>query len=580
MRIGSRGLGGRGRAILRGKATAPQGPPPGPSTNLAAAVQRYDGGSGLATFNGTAMFREGQVPAGDENLLAIFEGSTERPIYVKPLDGFRHADGSLRYVQIQTQITVNDANPVALELRIGNAPTAGTFTPIDPDKTWALNQTLFGLTDATHMCLCNPMPLGPLIPVTDMPATTETFLTTGMDNFLTKKEIENRGAGASYNWGYGWYCRYICTGDLDVLEYINRKLIDETSNYRATGSGTGLLYHVPSNSVNVNINGTPHTDAGIAPTGNWFDPYGDYNMVNAGGSSVAEWYDWTAAFFAGYYLTGSEFLRRALIWQGTSGYAQDHFYAGTVSNARYKFRYHAQRGMLGYLLQPSEIIASDFGNEGPAANWDVTDYPNSWVDHCDFSEGQPITGGGTAGPNDYRNGVWGSSRYINDGGPGITPNFQLETVIPPCYLLNCHVQPDSRIGPGLQKSCEYIMAQITGPHSSDGGENLLFMRYYLQTDPVNVDFASNDALTSWSNGQIDYPYMVSHMPAWLYAYNGDTAARDMWDDMMVYPDLQLNPRGTGGSSTTDMTEKLMGQIVMMLYHGGSWRGGAPALALR
>jgi len=151
---------------------------------------------------------------------------------------------------------------------------------------------------------------------------------------------------------------------------------------------------------------------------------------------------------------------------------------------------------------------------------------------------------------------------------GISPTFMYEVMhaaLLPYYNLK---DQDSRIPIGLVNACDHVRSQWSGPHLI-GGVNRMVQGVYFERDPVEVN-PTSDAAQLPNSSAIGYPYMMCHMMAWKYAYDGDTDARDIWDLLMSDP----NPSITVGQFKT---RKLNGQIFAMAFHGAAWRAGAPAL---
>ena len=211
------------------------------ATTLALSAKRYDGGSGSAVFSGVIPLQQGQVNTGDLSSISVFQGSTELPIAVASLD-LTHPDGTLKAVKIDTQLSAANEVEIPLTLRLGQAPTAGSVTPVEPNAAWMTAPRLLACTDPAHLCRSH-IALGPLVPLDtpSLPAQWLTALTTEFDGtessypgygrpislFLagatgtqqSPTPWPNYASGATYNALYPLYCRYLVSGEIDRLRH-------------------------------------------------------------------------------------------------------------------------------------------------------------------------------------------------------------------------------------------------------------------------------------------------------------------------------------------------------------------------
>lgn len=521
------------------------------------AVKRYDGGSGVATFNGVAHFQPGQLT--DAGQLSIWNGGTELPIYVNVLSGL-HADSSIKAVQIQTELSVSDSTPIGLSLKTNVAPSAGTVTPIDPDLSWAQNMTLLYCTDATHMCASRVTPL-PLVPLDDpnMPADTATFLTTGFDAWLASMPAI---ATALYNWVYGYICRYLCTGDGDALEDAVRRCLDPAEICYGNIDFDNGFMPTPS---------THRVDGALFssfPSGNWPDAYGDYASGYSANGRFPEWNSIAQDMWMVYYTTGSETARRLIVFHANTQWASSvQNVTSTIYETRFSYRWRWSESMLAQLLGATESIA--YAGSAVMPNPQTGDFSVKIQQQQDRAEAW--------NPAEFRYGIWGSSPYTNDDvGVGNQPLFQYEVMLWPNLSYYNLIDADSRIGPAMALMSEYVRDQTYGPGADplagpwtghDGRE--CYAAPYVETDPAGL---GNEADPASSN--VELAMMNMHTIIWKYAYDGDTDHRDVWDVMTQYATPSLAaPDGSTGANTA----KLTGQIYSMAYHGAAWRAGAPAL---
>lgn len=198
------------------------GVPSLPPNTYTAALKRFDDGSGEAEFCGVVSYAPGQVfSLADTDGMVIRKAATNAEpssgIFRALLDG-RHSDGSYKSVFVALLDTVNDANEVPYTVQVtgGARVIPDRDAPLDPveftNRAWQLAPTLFGITDPAYLCACEVAPL-PLVPLSSMASSVQSFLTTELDAWLTASSTED----AMYNEAYIVGCRYLMTGNLDDL---------------------------------------------------------------------------------------------------------------------------------------------------------------------------------------------------------------------------------------------------------------------------------------------------------------------------------------------------------------------------
>lgn len=547
------------------------------SSEVALAVKRYDGGSGSATFNGVAFFEPGQLDAGDETELSIWNGGTELPIYVNALNG-AHPDGSLKAVQIQTTLSVADTTPIALTLKLATPPSAGAVTPIDPDLAWQQAMTLLYCTDAEHMCACNITPM-PLIPLSD-PAIPEDVVTFATDSFdewvdetVTDETPSGSGNGASYNWSYYMYCRYIMTGNPDDIEEITRIMSDDSSNWSGNNTELNIEYYIPGDANDASISGET-----IPGSGNWIDVYDDYPN-RSGNAWAGEAKSAFKDFFMAYYCTGSEFYRRLLLWHTYPylNFAQEDItvvggasagYYANYGTARFTYR----RDCAAHIWCQLSGETHNIGGNGNPQTWDIS--PKIDQGFNVLSEWDE---------ENFRDGIFGSNPRYTEGGsqsaPGVFPLFQYEVLIDVLIPYYNNIDADSRIPAAMAGAAEYVLSQWTGPHVRRG-YNYWVQRYENETDPDTITYAANESWmptgsTMQGSGAVSYTYMNIHTMAWLYRYNGNPTAKAVVDDLMLPGPVGDTSFWAGGWS--GVRRKQLGQTWSNMAHAIAWRYGAPAL---
>ncbi len=502
-------------------------------------AKRYDGASGTAIFNGAIPLQMGQLmPTAIPNV-SIWQGSTELPINVNPLNGV-HPDGSLKSLQVQTEISAANETVVPLILRLDIAPSAGTFSQETIDYLWCENPRFLYSPDAEHLCASRIAPL-PLVPMDSpsLPDSWKTFLTTTADNFLSQV---NNGGTASYNWGYGWCCRYLMTGDIQPLRDALLAIVDRTpskyspslANYTAAPNGNYTVDVEPGNNNYFNPDNYPDTGGGLSP----------------------EWYDSSADFFLMYYLSGWEHARRCLILQGAwqAGNLQDDHNTSIRREIRQEFMIPA----LSYIMQNDVRVRSISGGW----NNNVMDQSVPFAKVANIEAAANAIDAGF-----FNSGVWGASSSVDhvwEGAPsvGIQPLFQYEMMFPAMMMYYLNIEQAPSIPDGLAGVADYLITQWKGPFV-DGSGSWYSQQDYHETDPSLV--------TQEDTGGKAYPYMLFPILAYAYSHTGDTNLRNIVDHLVSQ---DVSARGAMGGETKQ--GKITGQMYAYAYHAAAYRAGVPS----
>jgi len=512
------------------------GAPPSSKT-IAVAVKRFDGASGVATFNGAIPLQIGQLQPADVGNVSAFDGDTELPIYVNALNG-THSDSSIKSLQVQVKISAANEVEIPLTLNLDVPPSAATFAPDTIDYRWCENPRFFFCTDAEHMCASHIAPL-PLVPMNSptLPTSWQTFLTTTADNWLGQV---NNGGTASYNWGYGWCCRYIMTGDVQPLRDALKEIVDQTPNKYSPGLAN---YTLSATQTNYTQTEDPDNDA-------YFNPD---NYPLTGGGLTPEWFDSSADFFMMYYLTGWEQARRNLVLQGA--WQSNNVDAAVTNSIRREYRWEFMIPMLSYIMQ------NDVGVRSLGGGWNYN-VMNNTVPFLKINETETATN--LINPSVFNSGVWGAtstSDHLFEGGLelGQQPLFQYEMMFPALMMYYLNVEKDARIPGELSGIADYIWSQWGGPWA-DGVGTWYGQPRYIESDFTTLTFSSSDNKS--------FPYMLFPVLAYSYAQTGNTTHRDAVD-LMVSQDISA--RGAMGGERK--LGKMTGQMYAYAYHAAAYRAG-------
>jgi hypothetical protein len=571
----------RARQRVRG-GTPPIPPPPEGVTVVDAAIQRFDGGSGTAWFRGTIPFAPGVVEdASDLTTVRVLVDGSEPSsgLFIELIEGY-HPDDSYKAARIEFQATVNDANPVTCEVRIGEARTVTDrttaqntveFTP----RSWQLAPTLFGITDATYLCNSRIAPM-PLVPDDDsrIPAPLKAYITNGTRGFDWLAASTNSGL-SQYDDPYAFYTRYLTTGDLSYMaEATARHASNNASGEKVTV--IGFNYYTVTPDWPYDDQTYPNANA-VSPVN--VNPIG-YTSVNGPGSPN-EPFNMTTSQLMTYWLTGWEYGR---LHVERGGLLSDFRWTqGTSATTFNELRNTVRRRLLTHIaaavLDPQREYDFKSGNvfrSGTAA-WGAEAAGKSQKERTvrEMARHQLYRDTVLAPPS-YMTPMLGFSTDAanNTNGSG-TPNFQWEFgwVFVFAYLSGIVVDDDML--DEAQRYGEWLLTQVAPLRTATNLSNRqIYPMPYSSTDPAVIAAGTGTADTGNINGT--YCMMVAPMFALLYALTGNTTARDLFDDLMVRADDQFNAFSTPGNDPGTVggearTIKLFGQCMQVIRHAVAWR---------
>lgn len=546
-------------------------------TDIALAAKRYDGGSGLAVFTGVIPLQQAQVSAGGLSGISLFNGGTELPISVTSLD-LTHPDGTLKAVKVDAQLSAADETEIPLTLRLGQAPTAGSVTPVEPDDTWMTAPRLLACTDPAHLCKSH-IALGPLVPIDTpaLPAAWVTALTTEFDGTETSypgygrpislflagttntqqspSPWPNYASGATYNALYPMYCRYLVSGEIDRLRHA----------HGIAGWSEGFPFTMRELSHTECV-----TDADTSQT---FSINPDYpNPPNGSSGLPAALSEWNSGNYRDCYLcwalSGWKQARGALIGYGLrniqnarSANANPSQYGG-----RFDWRYYREAAIYLRLLNVDQRLRYSlpgvFTVTAEAASNTSWWESHFQTHHYDKYE----TWSRTFDISDERYNVWGNEVDFDPTGGGagtyLIPTFQYITVFYTIYFLMQNVYQDATNDgwARLQSLVEFLENRVAGPWSGAWGKaDTLY----------GVPYRIMGTLPTGLGGDQQYSCsMLIPAFAWAYARTGDTRYRDVIDTQATNGSWIINNAGSAGTGW-----KQIGEYFGGLFHAAAWRAG-------
>jgi hypothetical protein len=561
---------------VRASVAPPEPPPEPPSGAIAAAIQRFDDGSGTAWFRGTIPFAPGVVTsAADLDTVRVLVDGAEPAsgVFIELVEGY-HADDSYKAARVEFEATVNNASPVPCQVVFGQARTVPDrttaqntveFTP----RAWQLNPTLFGITDPVYLCDARLAPM-PLVPDNDsrIAPGTLAYVTTG--KFAEFLATTSTGA-SEYDEAYAVYCRYLTSGDLTYLV--------EGFRRNATLKAAGEKPRVRDFSTYLTAPDYPY-DTITYPTAGATAPV-NLNPVGysaTGNGIVNETHNYTLSHLMTYWLSGWEYGRLILEknaafwfsdWEWTTGTG-----AKTFGRIRESIRRYMLDGIAAALVRPTREIDMKGGIvfRSSTNNWTAEAAGKSMAEraqrlmarmqlHRDTVLETPawypkLLGTSTAAAMDT---------IVDEQGQ---PNFQLEFgwVFILAYING--IIDDVDMIDEAEKYAEWLLTQVSSAQRqmTPGGQMLRTMPY-KQVDPAIADFSGVSGT---------YCMMVLPMFALHYALTGSTTSRDLFDELAANAtdqfrifDTDGSLAGTGGVEIN--TIKLFGQCMQVIRHAIAWR---------
>jgi hypothetical protein len=555
---------------------------PTPSVQgIAAALKRYDGGSGSAVFRGAIPFAPGVVTgAGDLTNKRILVNGAEPAggIYIQLLDG-RHADNSYRSAYVEFAATCGSAETVPCDVRLNETRTVSDIgSPVDAvelsPRSWQAAPTLFGITDATYLCNSKLAPL-PLIPLTDprIPASTLTWITTAFDTWNASNNASN---SATYDEQYPIICRYMVTGELNWLA----QALERNQTEDNTRAATVFSYQVANAATNWNASGLGYPD---------LNPSNYSGRATADDEGVpAEWVDTSLASWMIYGLTGWEYAKLT-IEKNTTGHpvigfndsAESSTFSptgGTYGQPRQNFRQALQQGVLGAMLNMTRSIDTRNGrvykslsNEwgSTIANRSMKDRVIRRIDRLKaYAEGLVS---GTDVPT-YWPKLWGTGADRITDTVGRTPNFQFTTSASLWMAYYNNVYALAAIPTQLDAIASWLRSQVgpgVTPSAGAGAGRAVYGTPYECIDPADVPTYDDNGV---------YTTVVAWLFAWQWARTGDTTARDLFDHVCDVRHLYYNASTNQEQSPTGAdARKIFGELFYLCYHAAALRAGVDPL---
>jgi hypothetical protein len=529
---------------------------PGASV-ISLAARRYDGASGATTVNGGIPLQPGQLTAAQLGNVSIVEGSTERPIRVTALQG-THPDGSLRAIQVQTDLTfATSSEAKTLTLRLTVPPTAGTATATTINYAWMRQPRLLYCTDSAHMCRSRVFPL-PLIPIDDpaVPSSWYTFLTTDMDALYEAtytRTLAGNNAGAEYDHPYEMACAFVSqvsARPTAAVQYLRRALAHYLNDSAGVTAADGLSSQV---GTNVYLSFERFVPYCIPQSGSWtgFDdnPEGLTRSATDRSGAGAEWACRLLSSVAIYYLTGWQQAQLHTRYAGGWAWRELSAFSATMAASSGTARDMVRRRGLGaqvhhYLQNPASSYL--FAPNPPA--WDASNFMtpvNAWRNGADALAAvapAPLTG------------VFGAANATNNP---VQPVFQFATVAPYLLYQAYHMGVSSTVvGDRIKSVADFVQAICGAP-------------VYKAVSNWDVYVSPYDAFGD-SDQIIDLQMMQTLNMAYTFAYTGNTSYRD-WVDRVATAKHSLEPGGAAYQTMGGF--KLWGEQFLNAHHALAYRSG-------
>ena len=541
----------------RGRSAAPV------AGTYAAAIQRYDGSTGAAWFRGAWHFAPGVITTlADFDTCQILVNGSEPAggIYATLLDG-RHSDDSYRSVFVEFQATVNDASPVTCSCvfntvrsvaDIGSPQIATELV----NRAWCLAPTLFGITDPSYLCASQVAPL-PVVPLTDMPASVQTFLTTELDLWNATNTLSD----ASYNEQYPLLCRYLSTGSMDDLA--------EAIQRNASNNGGGEL----SQQLDWNY-GITDAAASYTPDTNPANYAQSGSAVNDTGV-MAEPQDAALTNYLVYQCTGWVYSKYH-IWRNAicnNGAAAFGDYAETLTLVpdgnndgypRQNFRWSYMQGVLAHILRlDTELDFASYLQFKIGADTYGTASRSMAARVQRRSLRLAAYAATVVGPAWWVD-LWGTGEDNVDGtlSPR-APNFQYTTALSLAMAYLNGTDTTSAVYTQMDAIADWVWGQQTVNTITYNGYGIYGMPYEV-TDPAGLP----------SGGSGTYAVGVAALYAWRYARdNTRTTERDRIDYVMKAEHIAYWNGASHQAETK--SRKIYGEMFHMAFHAAAWRSGVP-----
>jgi len=532
---------------------------------LPVSVKRYDGGSGPATFSGVIPFKPGQMTVASlTSEVSLHDGVTELPIHAEALNP-RHADGSIKAVQVQTSLSLNSGVEKPLTLRIGSSPSGGTVAPITINMAWMEKPTLLACTDAAQMCSSRLAP-APLVPTDHpaMPAKWKEFLTTEFDDptgigpsYGKALESEragtpwNKGGNANYNALSAMYYRYMTSGDIDKLADAHFMMTRPTQySVQRLTYGNGSMKETLSGAAY-----DTDLEFGLA-----------YQQLAYGTS------EWSSGFhqdlYICYALSGWEQAYRTLLPHAARNWRSGRAASSNAYGPRFAFRLLKTAATIGGLL--GEPLSLKYGVPGTFEQImpSIVDSRKLWLDFIQESAFDgPDLWSRTFEPSHHAHGIWGMSWNYQEPN-GTTPYFQLVTALANYVFAYLNYVQDPRVPQKMVELADWCLGQKSdfAPDAFGPAGQLYAAPYKTQNPaldpkPFVPDSAANNS--PWSYGTI--------IPIFAYAYavTGDPGRLDAIDrNASRYAWIYQTNLGTAGNGY-----KQIGEVWGMAHHAAAWRAG-------
>ncbi len=529
----------------------------GTPNTLTLSAQRFDGGSGSATFSGSIPLKPGQLLESNLANVALFDSSGEIGVTKSTLYP-RHSDDSLKYVRIDATLSLADGvEKTDLELRLNTAPTLSGPTQRVVARDWMIEPTLICSSDANHLC-SSQTSVFPVVPLThpNMPTVWSDFLTTEFDthdndfpaaknllDYIYNGDVSAFGAGgdlaggnATYDNASPYFFIYYMTGEIERLRDAFAVVSYRPGDFGQTHvHGDGWQYAMDDYAT---PDGAMTYLNDYAPDGaSAGDPFStqtpDYPFVSGdGGQATKGKQEWDSGFctdmLLAYGLSGWDQPMMNLAALGTRGIVEWDRPASQYT-ARFDIRLRRTLTPMMYLLSLPMDLRYSVPNAVTESAINIRDNKTTILSQIQANViDQPADWASNFTDGDYRKDIYGQWPGSFNG-QGIHENFQHNTTRDLLHLIQLHYINDARIDGWLTSLADdVIFTHIQGPFNTTyrGGGSFYKLRYTQTDDPSSIP-----AWTSSTGGDYWATAQIAPILAQRDAINGTTIYNDIVDSV-------------------------------------------------